>query len=300
MANEIVSANMAEAIVRYVANEALPVLSPMLLMANIVNRDYDTDFQQKGDVINVPIAPKMKSNNLAETGSVQNQNQNLGNVSIVLDTHREVTFSTTDIVRMLTNIDLPNTYMTSALEALAEDIENDLMSNYPGLTSNTALGANNADITEAVLDAAETSLFKARVPANDPKYLVLQADQYSKVRQISRFTEMQTSGNGAAISDGALGTIKNFRVFRSQLVPKVSSTVYNLAFARSAFVLATRRVELPPPGLGVVGAYAEANGIAARVLLSYNAGILAQTMTLDVLYGHSVLRKEFGVQVLSQ
>lgn len=300
MANEIVSQNMAEAVVKILAVKALPVLQPMLLMANVVNRDYESDFAQKGDTVNVSIAPKMKSNNLAETGSVQNQNQNLGNVSIVLDTHREVTFTTTDVVRMLTNIDLPQTYLTSGLAAMAEDIENDLFSNYTGLTSNTPLGANNADLTEAVIDAAETALFKARVPGNDPKYLFLQADQYAKVRQISRFTEFQTIGSGAAIADGALGQIKSFRVMRSQLIPKVSSTVYNTAFARDAFVLVTRRVPLPQAGLGVVGAYAESNGIAVRVLLSYNAGILAETMTLDVLYGHGVLRKEFGLQVLSQ
>jgi coat protein Gp5 len=300
MANEIVSQNLAEAVVRMVAVEVLPVLIPNFLMANLVNRNFDGNFAAKGDVINVPIAPKMAANNIAETGSVQNQNPNLGNVSIVMDTHAEATFTTTDIVRMLTNVDLRSTYSNSSVEALAEKIENDLFSNYPGLTSNTALGANNADITEAVLDSAENALFKARVPAQAPKYLVLQADQYSRVRQISRFTEFQTIGSGMAISDGALGQIKGFRVLRSQLVPKVSTTVYNLAFSPDAFVLATRKIPLPPAGLGVIASYAESNGIGVRVMMTYNGQVMGETITMDMLYGHSVLRKEFGVQVLSQ
>ena len=53
----ITSANVANAIVKLVAVDALPALMGNLVMGNLVNRDFEPVLAQAGDTVNVPIPP---------------------------------------------------------------------------------------------------------------------------------------------------------------------------------------------------------------------------------------------------
>lgn len=66
----ITSANLANAIVKLVAVDALPALMGNLVMGNLVNRDFEPTLAQAGDTVNVPIPPTLVANNLAEGGMV--------------------------------------------------------------------------------------------------------------------------------------------------------------------------------------------------------------------------------------
>src|SRR5512135_1025299 len=136
----ITSTNVANAIVKLVAVDALPALMGNLVMGNLVNRDFEPTLAQAGDTVNVPIPPTLVANNLAEGGSVQMQNPNLGNAQIVLNTHAEATFQIPDVTKVLAVPDLLRLYMQPAVIALAEKIETDLLALSSQFTSNTALG----------------------------------------------------------------------------------------------------------------------------------------------------------------
>ena len=102
----ITSANLANAIVKLVAVDALPALMGNLVMGNLVNRDFEPTLAQAGDTVNVPIPPTLVANNIAEGGSVVTQNPNVGNASIVLNTHAEATFQIPDVTKVLAVPDL--------------------------------------------------------------------------------------------------------------------------------------------------------------------------------------------------
>src|ERR1700726_20856 len=167
----ITSANIANAIVKLVAVDALPALMGNLVMGNLVNRDYEPTLAQAGDTVNVPIPPVLVANNIAEGGTVQTQNPSLGNAQIVLNTHAEATFLIPDITKVLAGPDLLKLYMQPAVVALAERIETDLLALYPQFTANTAVGTAGTALTEAVVDSAETALVNTKVPASALKYL---------------------------------------------------------------------------------------------------------------------------------
>src|SRR5512137_1887132 len=152
----ITSANVANAIVKLVAADALPALMGNLVMGNLVNRDYEPSLAQAGDTVNVPIPPTMVANNIAEGGTVQAQNPNLGNAQIVLNTHAEATFQIPDVTKVLAVPDLLRLYMQPALVALAEKIESDLLGLYAGLTANAPVGTSGMGLAEAAIDTAET------------------------------------------------------------------------------------------------------------------------------------------------
>ena len=300
----ITSANVASAIVKLVAADALPALVGNLIMGNLVNRDYEPVLANAGDTVNVPIPPSLVANNIAEGGTVQTQNPNLGNAQIVLNTHAEATFQIPDVTRVLAVPDLLKVYMEPAVIAIAESIETSLLNTYAGFTANAPLGTSGTPITEATIDAAETALFAAMVPASEAKYLVVDPNTYSQMRQISRFSEYQTAGEAGlrAIIDGTFGKLKDFFVFRSQYVPYTGSaplSTHNLAFTKNALGLVIRRLPQPLPGTGAIAEYADLGNFGMRVTMSYQPNTLAQQFTVDVLYGCAVLRNNYGVQVNS-
>jgi hypothetical protein len=300
----ITSANVATAIVKLVAADALPALVGNLIMGNLVNRDYEPTLAQAGDTVNVPIPPTLVANNIAEGGTVNPQNPDLGNAQIVLNTHVEATFQIPDVTKVLTVPDLLRVYMQPAVIAIAERIESDLLGLYASFTANAPVGTAGTPITEAVIDAAETQLFAAMVPSTQPKYLLVDANTYSQMRQIPRFSEFQTAGEGGlrALIDGTFGKIKDFFVFRSQFIAKTGSaplTTHNLAFVRDAVGLVIRRLPQPLPGTGAIAEYADLGNFGMRVIMSYRPDTLSQQFTVDVLYGVAALRNTFAVQVNS-
>ena len=299
----ITSQNVANAIVKLVAVDALPVLLGNLQMGNLVNRDFEPILANAGDTINVPIPPNMTANNIAEGGSVQPQAPSLGNAQIVLNTHAEATFQIPDVTKVLAVPDLIKVYMGPAVKAIAEKIETDLLSLYPQFTFNTPVGTANTPVTEAVIDSAETAMFLAKCPENEQKWLAVDASSYSALRQIERLSEMRMTGQpGAdAIISGLFNKqVKGFNVFRSQYVLKNGGTnTHNLGFQRNALGLVIRRLPQPLPGTGAIAEYAELGNFGVRVIMSYQPNTLAQQFTVDVLYGCGILRNEQGIQVNS-
>jgi hypothetical protein len=305
----ITSANAANAIVKLIAADALPALVGNLVLGRLVNRDFEPALGVTGDTINVPLPPVLSANNIAEGGSVTAQAPSLGNAQIVLNTHAESTFQIPDVTKILAYPDLIATYMRPAVIAIAEKVENDLASLYPMFTANTALGGVSA-MDEARIDSAETALFDQKMP-NGPKFLIVSSTAYSQMRQIARFTEFQTVGPNVGDSPmitaelpgagplGANGRIKDFLVFRSQYVKKVSTTTFNFAMGRDAIGLVVRRLPQPLPGTGAIAEYAEMGDFGIRVVMSYQPNTLSQQFTVDVLYGAGILRNQFAVQVQS-
>lgn len=300
----ITSANAAQAIVKLVAAQGLPAVMGNLVMGNLINRDYEPTLANAGDTVNIPIPPTMSRNNVAEGGSVTSQNPSLGNAQVVLNMHSEATFIIPDVTAALVGAErgdfsLLNKFMGPAAIALAEGLETDILTLYTNLTANADVGVANTALTEDTIDKAEKSLFDAKVPEAESKNLVVSSQGYTDLRQIPRFTETRTNGNGGAIVSGKVGELKGFNVFRSQFIQKVSTTTYNLAFARNAFALVMRRLPQPLPGTGAVADYGELGSFGYRIVMSYQPNTLAQQFTLDMLYGVGVLRHIFGTRVLS-
>lgn len=300
----ITSANLANAIVKLVAADALPALMGNLIMGNLVNRDYEPVLAHAGDTVNVPIPPVLVANNIAEGGTVMPQNPNLGNAQIVLNTHAEATFQIPDVTKALAFPELLKAYMQPAVIAIAERVEHDLLNLYGQFNANAPVGTAGTAITEATIDAAETVLFSAMVPASAPKYLVVDSNAYSQIRQIPRFSEYYSAGEAGlkALVEGNVGKMKDFFIFRSQFVPVTGAATpntHNLAFTRDALGLVVRRLPQPLPGTGAVAEYAEMGNFGIRVVMSYQPNTLSQQFTVDILYGCGALRNNFAVQVNS-
>jgi hypothetical protein len=296
MANEYTSANAAQAIPKLVASYALPALFANLVMGALVNRNYDGTLANAGDTVNVPIAPNLVANNIAEAGLVQNQNPSLGNAQIVLNTHEEATFQIPNVTQVLAAPDLLQTLLQPAVVAIGEKIESDLLNLYPLLTYNASVGVSAQALTESTVDSAETALFSAKMPDSLTKYAVVSANAYSQLRQVARFTEERMApGMGNALYTGQVGKLKNVLFFRSQKVIVSGATTNNLVFGSDAMCLVTRQLPMVVQGTGAISYNANFGGFNLRIVMSFNPNTLGQQMTVDVLYGVGILRNQFGV-----
>jgi hypothetical protein len=300
----ITSQNVAQAIVKLIAAQTLPAVVGNLVMGNLVNRNFEPELASAGDVVNIPIPAVMSRNNIAEGGSVTTQNPSLGNAQVVLNIHAEATFQVPDVTSVLLGAErgdftMLQGFMQPAIIALAEGIEQDIFDLYTNLTANSSVGTANTALTETVIDNAEKALFDAKVPQSEQKNLVVSSQGYTDLRQIARFTELDKIGDGVTIQTGQIGRIKDFNVYRSQFVRKVSTTTNNIAFAKDALALVMRRLPQPMQGTGAIAEYAELGNFGMRIVMSYAPSVLAQQFTVDCLYGVAVLRNIFGLVVLS-
>ena len=136
----ITSANLANAIVKLVAADALPALMGNLVMGNLVNRDYEPVLAHAGDTVNVPIPPVLVANNIAEGGTVIPQNPSLGNAQIVLNTHAEATFQIPDVTKALgVSGTAEGVHAAGGGCDRFERVERDLLNLYSQFTANTPL-----------------------------------------------------------------------------------------------------------------------------------------------------------------
>jgi hypothetical protein len=278
----ITSENLATAIVKLVAVDALPALMGEFIMANLVYRDFEPSIAQVGDVVELSARSEV----------------------IALDTHAEAQFQIPDVTKVLAVPDLLKLYMQPAVIALAEKIETDLLKLALQFSANSPVGVAATPITEATVDAAETALYDAKVPCSMAKYLVVDSSTYSQLRQTPRFSEYGSAWEAGlkAIINGPVGKIRDFFVLRSRLVQKGGYpvvTTNNVAFTRDALGLVTRRLPQPLRGTGDIAEYAEMGNFGVRVLMKYLPNTLSQQFTIDVLYGAAVLRNDHGVIVRS-
>ena len=299
----ITSANVANAIVKLVAVDALPALVSNLVMGNLVNRDYEPRW----------LTPEIRSTcrflrpwwpTTSRRAARFRRRIRIGKRADCAQHARRGDVSNSGCDEGPGGAGPSKAVHAAGGGGDRGTIESDILNLYSQFSANTAVGTAGVALTEAIVDQAETALFQAKVPSVASKYLVVDPVSYSAMRQIPRFSEYYSAGDAGlrALVDGAVGKIKDFFVFRSQLVPLTGSgpvNTHNLAFARDAIGLVIRRLPQPLPGTGAIAEYAEMGNFGIRVVMSYQPNTLGQQFTVDVLYGTAVLQNSFGVQVNS-
>lgn len=291
-------------VVKLFAEKALPALQKTLAMGSLINRQYDNRPGDVGDTVKVPVPPTtVVANDISEGNNVSFQQTSLGNVDIVVNKHKESSFTITDVAQLMSNVDLIDTWVTPHIVSVAEQVESDIMALYANLTGGP-VGTQGTALSSATIGAAETALYNAK--AYGEKYLALTPGDYDVVRALPEFVNQYQIGNDQnALATGVLGQIKGFNVFRSQLVPSVGvgspvvTTNYNMAFTPDSMALVTRPFRAIPQGLGAVSTDIEIGNFKMQLVWSYNPAALAQQFTVHCLYGVKALRPTFGVQVKS-
>lgn len=282
------------------ANRALEILRSNIVLAQLVTRDSDVASFQVGDVLHIPAVGTFTAQNKAADSTVTLQTPTDSEVLVPLNKHKEVSFLVEDVVRAQENQSVMDRYITSAVAALAEAIENDLFALYSGLSQSA--GTSGVDLTAATIRTVRKKLTDAKVPLTNRHMVISTKDEAALLGDSTLANYF--AYNRVGIPDGAIGRLYGFLLWVSQLVPVVSGTpdsTKNLAFHPEAFVLAMRGLPEPPAGSGAQAATLRdpSSGLVLRVLYAYNPSYLGVQVTLDVLYGVAEMRDACGCVVLS-
>lgn len=280
------------------AQESLINLYSNMVMGGLVHRDFEHVAAAKGDTINTRRPGTFVANDMGETTTVQDATA--ANVAVVLNKWKEVTFALGDKDLTLDIGDLVTTYAAPAMEALAQQIDIDLLGLYTDVT--TSVGVAGIDITKTTLIGGRQALNDQKAPFGDRSVVISSKDE-AALLALPEFTNAQVIGDdGTALREASLGRKYGMNLYMDQNVVTVPGdvvTTNNLAFHRNAFCLCTRPLALPRPETGVQGAVVNYKGVGLRVIVAYDISKKQHVVSIDCLYGIKTLDARLAARIIT-
>lgn len=217
----------------FYAQEALIALNKALGMAGRVHRGYDPNPQQKGSVINITRPSVFEATNVDTSTGGTTQALTPENVSITLDTWKEVKFGLTDKELTFTKEKIITDHITPAAYALADSIDQSLVALYKKIPWKEAISSTPVvtDIT-----GVRKALFNNKVPMSDLHFMV-DGDVEAGLLALTAFATADGSGQAGIDTQlrGSLGTRYGFEFFANQNTPAhTSGTMADTAGALNA------------------------------------------------------------------
>jgi len=205
----------------FYAQEALIALNKALGMAGRVHRGYDPNPQQKGSVINITRPSVFEATDVNTGTGGTTQELKPENVSITLNTWKEVKFGLTDKELTFTKEKIITDHITPAAYALADAIDLSLVGLYKKIPWKESISATPAvtDIT-----GVRKALFNNRVPMNDLHFMV-DGSVEAGLLALSAFATADGAGQVGVDTQlrGSLGTRYGFEFFANQNTPAHTS-----------------------------------------------------------------------------
>lgn len=226
-----------------IAKEALIVLENNLVMANLVHRDYSSEYVSVGDTITVRRPASFVAQNF--TGAIIRQDATEGSVPVKIDRHRDVSFEVTSKEMTLDIRNFSEQLISPAMRAIAQAVDADILNEVANVTNTvtaTAAPTNLADIANLskTLDINKVPLDMRRLVLNPThKYRYALTDNLSKVAY---------AGNGETLRNAELGRIYTLDTYMDQNCPDTlaatpgTATAYKITGTKDAKVVALASV----------------------------------------------------------
>ena len=297
-------------VTRAVANNFIPELwsdevigayKSNLVVANLVTKLSHKG--KKGDTIYIPVPARGDASIKAANTQVTLSAATNTAITVNIATHYEYSKLIEDIAEVQALASMRKFYTDDAGYALAKRVDTDLLALSEGLqggtvgnstaaevfekavkgsdgsTLYTGASSNAAAIADAGIRAMLLTLDDADVPM-DNRCMVIPPTAASSLLGISRFTEQQFIGDGAAIKTGKIGNIYGVDIFVSTNCPSTTGAA-----------TATDRVGL----LMHKDALVLAEQVGVRSQTQYKQEYLGDLFTSDTIYGVAELRNDAGV-----
>jgi len=263
------------------SNEVLMFVKRNLVLVPLV-RHYDAEISKFGQTVEIPnvstIGAALK---VANTGVTINYNTET-KTTITLNQHYESSFLLEDFVKIQSKYDLRSAYTMAAAYAIAEKIDGFISTNMT--TSFTSYGAFGTVLADSLILIANRYLDDAKAPQTDRSLVVTPQGKQEmlNIDKYIRYDAIGIGGDQSRILTGQIGEIYGVKVFMSQnLVQLATATPQNnhLFFHKDAFAVAIQQ--------------------QSRTQTQYKQEYLAWLVTVDMLWGGTVLRPAFGFNLKS-
>ena len=210
-----------------VAKEALLVLQSNLVMADLVHRDYSSEFAKVGDTITVRKPAKFVSKNF--TGTTSTQDIAEGSTTVSLDRYRDITVDVSSKEMALDIKDFSEQVIAPAMQAHAEAIDTDLLAvAVSGAGKTIAATANPTDLKDIANLAKTLDINKAPV---QNRRLVLHPTHKYNYALTDNLSKVSYAGDNATLRDSLIGKIYTLDTYMDQNAPDTNAETAGTATA---------------------------------------------------------------------
>ena len=265
-----------------IAREALMVLRNNAVMANLVHRDYSSEFVAgKGDTISIRKPATFIANEF--NGSIETQTVNETSVPVVMDKHLDVSFAVTSKELTLSIEDFSKQLLVPAMQAFANKVDKYLLALEADTPHRAKMGG--AAMAPADMIAARKYLTQNAAPLADRRFVVGAEGEAALLNSELFVSADKVGDEGTALREASLGRKFGMDCYVDQNIS--GETAPAIAFHKNAMALVTRPLALPNGA--AKAAIVNFDGFGLRVVYGYDMNTKCDTISIDMLCGVALL-----------
>lgn len=200
--------------VNEIAKESLMRLQNNLVMGSLVYTDFDADFANKGDTVNVRKPATFVAKDF--TTATETQAINEGTVPVKLDKIADVTVEVTSKQLGLNIQDFGSQVVDGAMQALAQKIDADLLSLYKDVPYVSGTAGQTPKVLADIANASKV-LNNNKVPFGNRR-LVIDPEAQASLVVLDAIAGADKSGNTHALRDANIGRVLGLDSYLDQNV----------------------------------------------------------------------------------
>ncbi|WP_373531903.1 P22 phage major capsid protein family protein [Vampirovibrio sp.] len=226
------------------SKKLLKIFDKTVVMANLVNKDFEGEINNAGDVVHVRTFGDVTVNNYTRDMTISFQNLTDPMVDLLIDQQKYFAFKVDDLDKAQANVGILEGYAGRAAIAIRDVVDSRLIGHYTDVDAGNVIGTDVAPIalTSANIYSYITQLAEKLDNNNIPqesRHLVITPKFKTMLLQSDEFTRATSLGDNV-IQNGYIGNVAGFGVHVTTNNPAVGSVVNLLAFTNDFISFASQ------------------------------------------------------------
>lgn len=284
-----------------IASRALATLYNTIVLAGLVHRDYDADFNGKvGDTVTIRKPATFTVDEYSRGSGLDIQNATETSTTVVLDKLLDVSVAVTseDLTLELNSFD--EQILSPAMEAIAQDVDGRLAEALVDQATTDSQSADGTTSQNLAFREARAVLGRAKLPLTN-RSAVLSPEAVSDVLGDDLFVTANQSGSTDGLREASIGRAFGFETYESQVFgygADDKGQADGVAFHRDSVALVSRALALPMDSDATKASVQNYKGLALRVVKDYDIDQKQDVVSCDVLIGVKAgLRSDAAVEL---
>ncbi|MGE0200344.1 MAG: phage capsid protein [Candidatus Melainabacteria bacterium] len=229
------------------------IFDKVVVMAKLVNTDYEGDIQSAGDVVHIRTFGDVTINNYTRDMTISFQALTDPMVDLAIDQQKYFAFKVDDLDKAQANTDILEGYAARGAVAIRNVVDTRLLGHYADADAGNVVGTDVSPITltkdniyDYITQLSEI-LDGDNIPQED-RSLVLAPKFKTMLLQSTEFTRASNLGDNV-VQNGYIGNVAGFKVHVTTNMAAVSGVFNLMAFSTDfiAFASQVSKVETVRP-----------------------------------------------------